>query len=228
MTYTGTHVKYTFSGYLKATDEVFSTSLKVNDFNNGYIIGPTLVEDLLDPAFVEDIGDLFSTFWATESSLIPSDFIFTTTKAAVIAADGKYDTGYADPVTEVNAWNTPGGLTWAYAPQLSTVFTFDSGKFKDPGKYGRMYIPTVGLAQNLNSVRPIADTTPMSVNFQTLINGINSLTTTINGDLKVVVMSNKGTGITRAVESIKVGNVIDTQRRRRNQLIESYVVQSIS
>ena len=122
----------------------------------------------------------------------------------------------------------PRRLNWAYAPQLSTVFTFDSGKFKDPGKYGRMYIPTVGIAQNLNSVRPIADTTPMSVNFQTLINGINTITTTIGANLKVVVMSNKGSGITRPVELIKVGNVVDTQRRRRNQLVESYVQQTIS
>jgi len=42
-------------------------------------------------------------------------------------------------------------------------------------------------------------------------------------NMRVCVMSQRGTGATRPVTGIKVGRVLDTQRRRRQELPESYV-----
>jgi len=41
-------------------------------------------------------------------------------------------------------------------------------------------------------------------------------------DMHVCVMSNRGTGATNRITAVEVGTVIDTQRRRRNAMLEVY------
>ena len=42
------------------------------------------------------------------------------------------------------------------------------------------------------------------------------------GDARVVIMSSVGAGTTKVATTVRVGNVRDTQRRRRNGIPEAY------
>lgn len=55
-----------------------------------------------------------------------------------------------------------------------------------------------------------------------LLNGMNEVAGDAEVATRAVVMSSKGSGTTRAVTACRVGDVLDTQRRRRNGLQEQY------
>jgi hypothetical protein len=63
-------------------------------------------------------------------------------------------------------------------------------------------------------------TTAALLNTKTFINAINAAYT--GGD--VIVASNRGSGKIETVTGLRMGDVMDTQQRRRRQLVEQYSV----
>jgi hypothetical protein len=60
------------------------------------------------------------------------------------------------------------------------------------------------------------------------LDGVNNIMNTGADPSLISIMSSKGTGTTKGVTTVAVGNVLDTQRRRRNRLTENYTSGSVS
>ena len=54
------------------------------------------------------------------------------------------------------------------------------------------------------------------------LSAVNDITNTGSDPGLISIMSSKGAGTTKGVTTVAVGNVVDTQRRRRNRLTENY------
>lgn len=113
-------------------------------------------------------------------------------------------------------------------PQVALVVTLKSSIPRGLGSKGRMYFP--GICKQVTSNGKISNTdiNNMSGLLQTFFNGVNT-------DLGIrgkIILASKGSsagaGFNKNVNAIRVGDVYDTQRRRRNGLTESYVASTIT
>lgn len=88
---------------------------------------------------------------------------------------------------------------------------------------GRLYWPATGLAIDTTTLRMgSSQHLALPAAAKTYLSGIQAaIDVTLDG-VSLVVWSRKGTGSTQNVNSIQAGNIFDTQRRRRDQLIETY------
>lgn len=85
---------------------------------------------------------------------------------------------------------------------------------------GRSYWPAVGLTVDAAGKFTATDTTAVPQRFKDLFNAIEDAFPS-TGSIRLVVASKAANEVT-PVTSISVGNVPDTQRRRRDGLIEAY------
>lgn len=120
-----------------------------------------------------------------------------------------------------------GGITGTAAsviPQSTVVFSLWSGSHFGTANYGRMYWPHTRMTQATNS--PVADGTvtgPAVTGFKTFVNGCTAdINAMVTDDVQPFIMSNASPNPSKPVLQVRVGNVIDTQRRRRNRLPEIY------
>lgn len=135
------------------------------------------------------------------------------------------------PVTSYYTTAIQGASTGnGYPPQVSVVATLLADNGKGFGGKGRMYLP--GIAQGLDSSGRMG--APFN---QTLATGLANFMASVNASMDVpggVINASQGTDrellsgrVNRPVTHIRVGNVFDTQRRRRNALTETYATDEI-
>lgn len=88
---------------------------------------------------------------------------------------------------------------------------------------GRLYWPVPGETIDANTRIPSVDRDAMLANFKTYLTGMKTALeasfATISFDLAV---RSRLTRTTPHVTRLQMGNVVDTQRRRRDKLVESY------
>jgi hypothetical protein len=113
-------------------------------------------------------------------------------------------------------------------PQVALVCTLKSSIPRGLGSKGRMYLPGICKFVQANGKISNTDINNISGLVQTFFNGVNT-------DLGIrgkVILASKGSaagaGFNKNVNAIRIGDVYDTQRRRRNGLTESYVSQTIT
>lgn len=89
---------------------------------------------------------------------------------------------------------------------------------------GRFYLPT--LQANVDTAGRLASSqrTTIANVTSTMLNGLNSdLASALDRDsVRLSVASGVGTGTLPPVTSMRVGDVFDTQRRRRDKIVENY------
>lgn len=169
----------------------------------------TLYEDILTP-FHSDINVGISQgaklLWA---------------KAAVIDRNGDYE---GDAINHDGAAVAGAVTTDRGGPQDSLVLSLWSGQALGKANYGRLYLPWNGIPVQATNGR-ISDgaATNASVAAGDLVDDLNTWVAGFNdAAYKVRIMSAVGTGTTKTPAYVRVGNVIDTQRRRRNKIVETY------
>lgn len=141
-------------------------------------------------------------------------------KMAVIGRDGKY---VGDPIIK-DVTPMPGGRQESMYPQLATAVTLRSDKKRGPSAYGRYYAPVaLPVDENGKVTETVAKAyAKLQANMIADLNGqiIGTLgfTNAVVGNVSKV-----GQGSQEPVTGVFVGNVVDTQRRRRNKLQETYV-----
>jgi hypothetical protein len=171
------------------------------------------------------IATAWSNFLAS-GNLAWADYSqFTAVKLAACGTDGKY---LSEPLIYELPANSSVGTHANVAPQESLVMSLRSGSTFGEANYGRMYLPHTDLP--LVAGTPYAsgtDANNTAVHFVTWVTAVNSISTGHVADVVVSNMSQKGTGTSKAVSSIGVGLLIDTQRRRRNRLAEDYRFASV-
>lgn len=137
---------------------------------------------------------------------------------------------YADPAASNTRFLSPAGLPHAQCgnapPQLSQVVSFTTDILRGRASKGRIFPPTTVMIANSDIVGSNgqvfpAETTLMANSAQVLLAELNNATT----NLTAAVWSNIGQ-VGRAIETVRVGRVVDTQRRRRANVSEDYIAAS--
>lgn len=215
MAYPHKLLKITFGGKLY-NEEIWSNSLHMghptDDFDWGIFKSQNFAETLA--------GEVLAWFVHPNSG-ISSSASLEFVKFAVIGADGKYveDPQIVD-FQENNTGTNPGSTV---APQLTAVITFTTDAMRGLARVGRIYPPLNVPALNGNG--RLNDTLSQADAAKKLVESLNYKT----GSLwltgvapSVVVASNVREGKINYVTGVRVGNVIDTQRSRRNNFREDF------
>lgn len=209
--------RVTISGTMFGGTEVWST---------GFFLGQESAD--AEPgtgAMALDILAAWRTFYEHTNSKMSSAYITSQVKIAAIGTDGHTDPGdvnYAYPSTELNGANGAVILP----PQCALVVTLMSDRPRGKASKGRMYLPGLAAMPDLSTGKLLSATVGLIAdNLKTFFDTI-AASTNINDELILAAKASGPLGILPAqndyVETLKVGDVIDTQRRRRNGLTETY------
>jgi len=208
--------RVTMQGTSFSGEEIWST---------GFYLGNVSADaDAPTEAMATSIGALWQTFFTHTNSRISSQFQTTEVKIAQLGTDGltipdsvKYYT-YPAPISGVQ------GST-LFPPQIALVATLVGPQARGLASKGRMFLPGVSAAVSTNGRISDLNRGEMATNVRTFIRGVVDLAETNNVPL-LASQGRPGIGGTAPVNheivSVRVGNVYDTQRRRRNGLAEAY------
>lgn len=208
-------VRATFSGTMFGGAEIWTTGLYFGWDNKD--------ADPITGQGLADVSSAWETFFSAPSSQISSQYKYEMLKMCVINDDGKTlpDTAmYHAPTTPVAGGGSPAALP----PQVSLVASLRNTTPRGLATKGRMYLPGVSaMVQATGKLDPFTRDA-IATNLKTFFDAIYN-----DADLPgnpVLISVGRGAlhtdGNIRRITSIKVGDVYDTQRRRRNALQESY------
>ncbi len=143
-------------------------------------------------------------------------------KAVKIGTDGAYA---GEPVS-YSATAVAGGSTVTSSRtgmQDSTVISLWSGLTLGKANYGRIYTPWSESTVDQNTGRVPSVTTDFQAALAAdMIGYINTWATGLPNPGLVAIMSKIGSGVSKYVNYVRVGDVRDTQRRRRDGIAETY------
>jgi hypothetical protein len=201
------------------------------EWTTGFFIGsPSADADLPTQAQADAIAAAWRTYFTAAASGFSGNYTTTTVKLSSIGTDGK--SSAADTIYSTLAPAAVGGNNaGAYPPQIALVATLTSSVARGVGSKGRMYLP--GIFSPVDATGHIGSTPQgaMLANLVTFLQAVN----TAQGGFQSIVLASHGSlnadgtpkvggsaPVNRAVTSVRLGNVFDTQRRRRNGLAEVY------
>ena len=150
-----------------------------------------------------------TNFWSTATALFCTDV--ETTRATTVEIDPATGT----QLTGAESTRTDAGTSEATCLpfQCAPVVTLRTATLSRAGR-GRFYAPSLAVDQVAAGRMTTAARDTLADAAEDLVQGLTSA----GGNL---VIYHRGSGSTTIVTSLDVGDVIDTQRRRRNKLIES-------
>jgi len=215
--FTQNHILVQYGGTIY-TNEIWSNSLRLG-FTDPHV--STYIEDYVAANYVNAataVGNVFSnyTYASTDTKL-------TYFKMNAVGTDGHYSSSSVTNRFDYTAPGKPGGgSAGSGAPQLAVAVTLLTGAVRGLANKGRIYVPALNATAAGGSMSStIADT--FTAGTKLIIDALNAMPNdSLLGTPKVSVMSNVRNGVTRRVIGIRVGVVVDTQRRRRSALKESY------
>jgi len=182
----------------------------------------------------QNIAAAWSTFFQSATSYISNSYKTTQVKVAMINSDGKTNLDEIDYYLYPSAISGGGGSA-TNPPQIALACTLTSDRQRGLASKGRMYLPGVSLGVN-NADGKITGSFVLSIatNMKTFLDAVNTAT----GTSGKVILASKGRkqqnsldtngqpiyigGESAWVTGLRIGDVYDTQRRRRNSLTETY------
>lgn len=216
--------RVTISGTMFNGAESWSTGFQI-----GFADNP--ISDLDNVA--GQIGIAWQTFFTTASVGISNVYKTVQVKVAEIGVTGVTNEENIDYYT----YPTPisgGAAGQALPPQITLAATMTTERQRGLASKGRMYLPGINTAID-GTTGKLSSTTTNNINtgFKTFLDAINADT----GIPGLVIVASKGhklgtldpngqpnyaDGINSVVTGCRVGDVYDTQRRRRNDFVETY------
>lgn len=180
-------------------------------------------------AGLDQIRDAWAAFMTNALSWVSNQYSFVQAKSALID-----DTGHT--ILDSVMYSYPGssvtgaGTSQWLPPQCSLVVTLLSDRPRGKASKGRMYLPGYCGGIGSNGKADGAVTNAIANNLKTFFDSFAD-----DADVPdQLILAAKGTGPVPGltaqndyVETIRVGDVIDTQRRRRNGLVEQYQVRTL-
>jgi hypothetical protein len=180
-------------------------------------------------AFADVVRDKWTTVFTTAANGFSDAYTFNAVKAVRLAKDGRYDG--TDIAQSFPAAAVVGGSFGSVMPpQLALVATLIGGSGKGLGGKGRMYLP--GIRFNVDGAGHIAEGAcqTLATNLAKFFNDINASFDAPGRAINVSRGHKAALGIGARnvkINGVRVGNVYDTQRRRRNALAETYKVATV-
>jgi len=177
------------------------------------------LQDLTD-ADLEDLANLYATLMGTASLGWCNFSVLAGIKVSARGTDGKY----LVPARVAAATVGPlVGGSWIGSIQDTIVLSLRTVPTVGRARFGRMYLPHTFIGRVTGTpfmTQSICNS--LAIAGAAFISNVNTILESHSVDANASIMSQVGTGVTRAVTNVAVGNVLDTQRRRRNQLQETY------
>lgn len=226
MPYDRRHLYLTFGGPLAGT-EIWTTGLRfahpeqgTGDHNVTQSEWNALVAAGPMPGILTDITTWFSS--GNTGAAIGALANLSWAKLAYVSTDGHY---ISDPPLTRDQTPVVPPVTTQLPPQVSYVISLRSGLVLGEANHGRMYAPPPTWAPGQNGgIATDQQVTYARTAAKTMINALTArLTPSIPG-IRPCIMSTVGSGTTKSVSKLGVGRVLDTQRRRRNGLVEATVL----
>lgn len=216
MAYTRPFIRATFGGTTASGGDIWSCNFSIADYGTTPTAFPDFFETVSDR--IEDLALAVSNYISDVATKVPDDVTLGYLKLAPIGTDGKYL--FAATEYEISDYGSQAG---PYVPQASMVNTLVSDKWKDPGKYNRFYLPFGTAAGGVWCMNDVEQQSYVSA-LRVFILALNTVLegAAEDGPGLVSVVSDTALGYISPVMSVRVGRIIDTQRRRRNQLSELY------
>jgi hypothetical protein len=211
-------VRVTFSGKMLNGAEEWQTGIYV-----GKAVGAATTPT---QAWVDGVQAAFATFF-TVGSGISNSYTFLECKAALLNTIGKYDDPDSAVVSHPAVAKFGPETGSPYPPQCALVATLIGGSGKGLAGKGRMYIPGVKWPIDSTGHIDTGAATSTGTKLRDFIVAVNALPDAPG----VVINASRGHKLSLGlgarnvpVNGVRIGNVYDTQRRRRNGLAESYWV----
>lgn len=210
----------------------------VEEWSTGFWFGNANGDaDLPDQALADGIRDAWRTFFTANNSWISPNFGTTTVKLASHGTDGRSDandTIYSEFNPVAN-----GTIGSTFPPQVSLAVTMTGPQARGLASKGRMYLPGVGAGIGGNGKVNGGALETIAQGLQTFFNAVNALPAN-----NVILLASHGQltknldgewipkvggygPVSKPVQGLKLGDVYDTQRRRRNGLTETYVQKAL-
>lgn len=217
MAYAKSFVKFSFLYSIAATDEGAETSVNVSTIGSTPFDAALFLASLTD-AELATVGDAYWTMVSTSGldSAIFGDY--NAVKAAAIGTDGHY---LSDP--KIHNFSPRSGSSATTQAQDSVVVSLRAPTNVGGGNRGRMYLPYTsgGHVAGAPNMDP-ALTAQLAARAVTFVRAVNTVANALVPSSGVVIMGRTGAGTVKSVAQVRVGDLVDTQRRRREQLAETY------
>lgn len=220
MPYTGQHWHVSFIHTIASTDELAVTGLKIRG-------GEINIGLMPDATFANACRSAWGSFVAARAASIGAYSHFQGVKVAPLDANGKY----VQDATVANSDGSIAGTANVVVPQASVVLSLFSGSKLGKGNYGRIYVPHSGVP---GAGTPLIDTTTQAAwadDADNLLTQINTAAVAAAGAGASIRIMGASTALGAATEKVavqvRVGRVVDTQRRRRSALDESFVARAL-
>lgn len=220
MAYIAAHVLYTFSGTLPGGEE-WSIGMRTGTYT------PDLDELQAEATYFADCFAVLSNASRGLGTYNPLTWTFTTCTARLVGADGKTET----VATGVPNGNVVGSASTPACPnQTACVVSLLTNRAGRSFR-GRVYLPFLNPGSLTATGRLQAIARVDADNFvNTMVQLINGGATPVGVTAptplthgRVSIQSQTSNQAAPPVTATKTGDVLDTQRRRRDKLIESYV-----
>lgn len=213
------HTYVTFGGTIgevTSGDEIWQCGVRVIDLQAGSGGGP------FSPAHAAEYADELAggnaslpTWFSANHSLMAGSALMKWIKVASIGANGDYT---AAPI--MRSVSAAGALTAKTPMFMSVALSFRTDVvFGHKLKYGRVYPPNTATAfVPGESVISSSDQDSLVISAKELIESINVADPNWSPEARVFSRQ----GGSSAITSVRVGNVYDVQRRRKNAVRETY------
>jgi hypothetical protein len=213
MTYASEHLAYTFQGKLPSAEE-WTITLRTN---------AAIASDIQCAGMALLAADEFTTMWNAANSFTnfnPTGVTLEKVVCRSITAAGlTVAQGEASPTVATNGTNSSHGSP----NQVALVVTLQTARTGRTGR-GRVYMPFLSPALGASEDHlSVVTTQPLADAFGDFVTAMNAITTGTSGPFTISVQSTVNFAAPPPVLSVRVGNVLDTQRRRRNKVVETYV-----
>jgi len=220
-------------GFLKVTwgfsivnsDEIALTSLNFSDPADPTFNAPAALAEINMPVVGPLVLARMATLMATASIKWAQYSRLNYVRIAAVEPTGLE----FDPAKLFEDTTPAAGTAGDVPAQASIVLSTRSGTTTGGANFGRMYLPHSAWAQLASS--PFGDTADVSAfatAAQTFVSGVTSdLDAVVTQSVLPTIMTQIVGGTSKRINQIALGNVTDTQRRRRNQLPETYAFRTI-
>ena len=195
------------------------TTYAAEGFSIGLNIGQNFDGPLSQPSdltpYVTACKDWFARVDTRISGLAKLNMV----KVNLVGTNGKYVSQTSSGTVEVTPVVTGGGGAIAVPPQNTLAVTLTTANLRGTAVRGRIYPPLLSLSPAADGFIVAASALGVANSMATFVNALNAI-----GPGDVSIMSDVGAGKVGRVTGVRVGRVVDTQRRRRRSLPETPVL----
>lgn len=226
MAFLGPHVVVQWGGNL-GINEIWSNRVRIGLYGDA-LVTPFPNLPLANDWAADNLNDVADDVVAWFTNVDSAHNQYATLE--FVKVNGVGSNGLQDPGVPTNEWVPTGAApTGTAAPwpfQIAMAVTMDTSVSRGLASKGRIYVPSGNLGVNNDGRVNDATTAALAAAAADFFSNLNNQPGVDTQDPRVIIASRGNEAVVngpmREVNSVRVGNVPDTQRRRRNQLVELY------